>query len=701
MFKWIINKFKTFLLIPLIGIIFFIAFFYGYLNPDQRNYIFKEILASMPIAKNFVNINYKTHLSVTGVKDVKELKTAFFSIDYLSSMQNAQGQRYIAVYPFEIEAGFNLEACKTTTLNEKKGGMTILNIELPAPDITTVDLDEKKQVLVVRDDMQKADYDYVLRPVKIAFETKARDYAVRNGIFDKAMENAIKYYRDLWKDTYDEINVSFQNHTRKRFSEYKLPNLPVKFTAFADAFDYRFSAPDSFEWYDGQFENDNSKIWVGYSNHYTESFKNLWDAVSRNASKKVVLKFIDPASNAEQGVICAYDQQGGVCYAQRKGRLFYILYAPTDAEIAKRTLADLFYLSFNIQFDTQRPKEIQYTSFIDLLALARNQVENKNFGQLKNTARSILEIQKDNHYGKLMLAAANTLNSMAYDGNTDFEDINLLLKMYALIGQDGYSDIDNNFIKDVFTYFEDPKYANFLNDFRSLLILNKEKAGLSNQDVQRHFNALVQSGHLTYELMRDIPLNLWTNALKKKMEHIGNQLQSEKRSEGNFLFCSYDGYKYDWRECSVPIYYDLEAIEHIYKKGKNTIEARIRSLFDNKSLEGKPEEHLAVVLTHSGIIFNDYDAFIFKKNSLILHKEIMEGFDNKNVVQVYYSNINPGIGILQLADENYRNMTLLRLLSELHDISKKSSEGTKARVLEFLRDDIVQSVYLAAWAPTI
>jgi hypothetical protein len=700
---WIFKKIRSILLIPILSVTLFFAFFFYYLNPDQRKIIFQEVLASIPGAKNFVNINYKNQLAVTAVEDTKILKTAFYSVDYLGSIRDPQGHIYIAVYPFQIEAGFDLEHSDAITSDIKGIESQSVRISLPPPMITTLDLDENKQVLVVRDNL-KGDYDYVLRPVKKAFELQARDYAIRNGILERAEKNAIRYYEKNLGSVYDKVQVVVEKSGKEQFCEYIPQNIPVKFSLCEQFSNYRFDSSDSFNTFDGYFEKENSRIYAGYSNQSNGSFKHLWKNVAENSSRKAIFKFIDPEAPLENGVVCEYDQNQGTCYTQKKGNLFYLNHSPSDAEQAKLTLADLLYLSFNVQYDQPRQSEGSYFNFIKMLSEAKNHLEGNRFSQLERTALNILKIEDENAQGKLLLSVAHTFNSKTIDLNSNSETIGRMLKLYKLINNNYFEDVDRTFIEEIFQNFNDPGYSKFLNNFRSILIMNKDKLDLSETELKSYIKSLAESGHLTHELLLKIPPDLLAFTLKVRINQINEKLSAEGKTDGNMVFCDSDGKTPYWGidQCSENVYYDRESIKEILNQGKSTASNKLYNIFQKFAISGNPEDFFAIVLTRKKhYVITEYDLFVFTKNLFYLVVDFMDDIKNENFLCRTYSQSNPGVELLNLEGRNYRNTAFLTLINELHDVSKSASKGTRKDILDFLKTEITNETIKEIQIPTV
>ncbi|MGP1580525.1 MAG: DUF4230 domain-containing protein [Wolinella sp.] len=201
-----------------IGLGVFVAFFYFVLSPQAREVYMSEFLSKIPLVSNFVTKNYETSLYGVSAREGNLLKSASYAVDFMAFLKDSAGEEYIALYPYVIEAGIDLEK----THIERRGEGAIH--ELAGAEILSVDSDEKRGVLVIRDEIKEADYESYLKPVKIAFAKRARDIALESGILERANTQALAFMQD----SFGAAGMQFiSGDSPAPLREYKARFLPI------------------------------------------------------------------------------------------------------------------------------------------------------------------------------------------------------------------------------------------------------------------------------------------------------------------------------------------------------------------------------------------------------------------------------------------------------------------------------------------
>ena len=227
--------------------------------------------------------------------------------------------------------------------------------------------------MVVRGGL-KGDSEYITRPVRMAFEKQAMQYSLQKGILEKAKENAIAYYNDLLGGLYDQVEVTIEESIKEEVAQINAPVIPLSFTLMKDNFDYEIHKSKDMSPAVATFRKDNSEITVGYTQKWTNSYRDLWKSLNDDSSNKVFLKFIDPVSPIENGVVCEYGKSSeAICYVLKDNNLFYLRHRPENDESAKMTIADVLYASFNTSINEKAPEASNYITFVDLIKNAHGQ----------------------------------------------------------------------------------------------------------------------------------------------------------------------------------------------------------------------------------------------------------------------------------------------------------------------------------------
>jgi hypothetical protein len=173
-----------------------------FLTPQAyRTQVFARLVQNTPLA-NFVTIDYETGLSITAVRDVAKLRTAYMAIDYLISATDSDGNRYISIIPYEVAAGFDLENHNPDTTPGDQ-------LQLPAPTILSVDSGQQTASGVIRDTIKDMNYDTYIKPLRVAMELHAEDAAIDSGLLNEASDNFKQWYGALFDsvDTAEEEYV--------------------------------------------------------------------------------------------------------------------------------------------------------------------------------------------------------------------------------------------------------------------------------------------------------------------------------------------------------------------------------------------------------------------------------------------------------------------------------------------------------------
>jgi len=174
-----------------------------FLTPaGYRGQVFARLVQNTFLA-NFVTTDYNTDLSITAVRDVGKLRTAYMAIDYLISATDSDGNRYISIIPYEVAAGFDLENLDPDTTAQDR-------LQLPAPAILSVDSGQQSASGVIRDSIEDMNYDTYIKPLRVAMELHAEDAAIDSGLLNEASDNFEQWYEALFEsfDVDEERNGS-------------------------------------------------------------------------------------------------------------------------------------------------------------------------------------------------------------------------------------------------------------------------------------------------------------------------------------------------------------------------------------------------------------------------------------------------------------------------------------------------------------
>ena len=182
---------------------------------------FEVLLSKIPILNNFVEEDYNSKVFSLKQLDMAELRTAYYSIDFLMSI-NRSGEQFVAIYPYVVEAGYELDKANQTIKD------TTTTIVFPDAKLT-VKMDNKRGISVIRSAEIPHEYKTML---ETSFRNRALDLAFENGINEDAQKNSDKFFNGLFPDK--KIVINYTPATDKRTAE-KSNKTPVKFVFRPDA----------------------------------------------------------------------------------------------------------------------------------------------------------------------------------------------------------------------------------------------------------------------------------------------------------------------------------------------------------------------------------------------------------------------------------------------------------------------------------
>ncbi|MBQ7490277.1 MAG: DUF4230 domain-containing protein [Bacteroidales bacterium] len=214
------------------------------------------LLSKIPIINNFVETDYNTGVFAITQMDMSEMRTAVYNVDFLMSIAapdfttdggilSKDVRKYLAIYPYVVEAGIDLNKVKSLSSDNKT------TVNLPSPQITLSDLDEKRGVTVMRDTDVPAE---IVSMMKSVFEKRAFDLAYNAGIIQTAKRKAENYFTALFPK--ENFTFNFADEP-VLFDSVASNKTPIKFV-------YRKSALKkitTFRWRHSKIQSDSSKVY--------------------------------------------------------------------------------------------------------------------------------------------------------------------------------------------------------------------------------------------------------------------------------------------------------------------------------------------------------------------------------------------------------------------------------------------------------
>lgn len=341
-------RFFTILLTPLVLSVFLC---FGVLKICNINIsaVWDIFLSKIPIVRSFHETTTSTGLYGISQKDKQELRTTSYNIDFIASFTGSD-TKYIAIYPYLIEAGVDLGKATQEVVN----GQTV--VTLPNAQITVAKINEENQVQVIREKGNKLDYNTHIKPLKMAFEKSAKDLALQAGILEEANKKAEKYLGELFKGQ----NYVFQ----KEDAEYEtLRKVSTEYASLT------FNcSPSNFE----KGDLYGSPIWerdflqltspnynIGYSGSIGKmEYKELEESIGgwfdtynyycqkQNQGSPIILKLLNPLDMKYTRTYFNATDGYNTGFVRSKEHLYYMISNAKDAETqSQQNAPEMLYLS--------------------------------------------------------------------------------------------------------------------------------------------------------------------------------------------------------------------------------------------------------------------------------------------------------------------------------------------------------------------
>ncbi len=407
---FLIMKSKIYKALRIIPLLFVVTLLTGC---SFAEYFKKAILGNIPFVRTFVQKDFNTYTSITDIKDEMKLVTAKQQLDFINIMDGKDG-RYLEISTYEVKAG--IDCAKIKSSRNEEGNVVE---ELPPVEIFS---SSKIHSVIARSEAEKSNvdfYDECIKPVNIAYEQKAKDYAVELGLLEKAADKAEKTLKNM---TGRKLSVSVENYKQT----VELPYLPLKLE-IADGY-LSENKMEIERLPENQFNrdslvlrntsNDNWSIRFGdsgrrYTGLFNDFYKNLYET---NCNKKnfscdlvEIFRYFDPMHPKESEVLSYSSDNYRTFFLLNRGRIYYIDAVYTDEQTLHDNIApSMVYLASSIRKiqDKEVEHADEYENYIDKYFTVQEALR-------KNEDRMILDTDVK------QLLAANTIRESGVEATAD------------------------------------------------------------------------------------------------------------------------------------------------------------------------------------------------------------------------------------------------------------------------------------------
>lgn len=338
------------------------------------------LLSKIPLINQFVETTANTGLYAISQLDKKELVSSAYNVDFLVSFYQS-GKKTIILYPYEIEAGINMEYAEQT----QQDSITV--ITLPNAKIIKSNIDDKKKSNVIREQVD-IDYNTHIIPLKIALERRAIDLAVSAGILSDANKNAEKYLSGLFPEQY----FRFQKE-KAPYDTLKVlpsPHLPITFIYQNKNLSGKELKSNNDDVY---FINDlnSENIEFKYGASFTQSFKEVDDSYLYNQYS--YLRITDPLNPKKNRSYISTDYDLATIFLD--GHYYYLNASGNNKEkLIQEVAPDMIYLTMSASGDN-RDFDSNYMKWLNKHRTCFENIQNKRYNDAKHDLKNMEKIRNN------------------------------------------------------------------------------------------------------------------------------------------------------------------------------------------------------------------------------------------------------------------------------------------------------------------
>lgn len=632
-----IIKFFTILISPLIVGVACCIFILKICNINLGS-VTNLLFSKIPLVNQFVETTTNTGLHAISQLDKKELVTSSYNVDFLVSFYHA-GKKTIILYPYEVEAGVNLEHIE----QNRQDSLTI--ITLPNAKITKANIDDKKGGNIIRNQVN-VNYNTHIIPLKTALERRAKDLAISAGILNDANENAKNYLSKLFPKQY--FRFQKESVPQDTLKVLTAPHLPVTFTYQDENLtDGKLSYKK-----DTIYNRDDLKfkdIKFGYLNKLYGTFQDLDNEILK--SDVLGLRIIDPLNPKGYRIYAkAYNLYKDIliCYPNV---MYYMNGEMTSAEEhLQNVVPDMIYLAMSAS-DNGKESDYKYMEWINEYETVLANMENKRYKEasthLLNMA-SLHSTMPASWEETLMSSYVRTKSDKVYHPTRGNDNVDLLLKAIYL--------------------FENKKYNEMDDDFQTnLLALNDEEWPF----IKENRNKLIQLFY-NLESTSQSQRNNYKQRLIESAENYDHSIALTLKGQdycdymNKVLFHNDDEYNYYLISGTHPNVRIVGHKENLEDDEFNGFDNICKLMKEAKVLKDNEPQLVLAYVRKSSPITKDHDLLIFEKNNCTICSN-MTGWLKKYSYTTTYDNItsNPINNSFEIENYKHKGKAISRIIQEI------------------------------------
>lgn len=576
------------------------------------NQLMKDVNGRTPfeVLFGFGEKDYDTNLFDIEQIDMAELRTDYYNVDFLMSI-NKSGEQYLAIYPYVIEAGYDLtKVAQTKSIQD-----ATTTITFPAPEIESIKVDNKRNIMVIRSADVENSY---INMLDNAFRNRARDIAFERGICDNAQKNAEVFFRDLFPDK--KIVLNFAKAKDNRIVQ-KSNKTPIEFVFREDA----LNCIDIFTTRYRKIQTDDAKVYFNPADmflktksdkeitlyYYFETSKSI-DQLNKKVYSKSKqykempnyywIKYYDPLKPKENKIVAELrngdDDHNLIGFSIVDNQYCFDMKGSFKGEEYYNVGSDLFYLAMSAKNGGTRNES--YNDYLEWYDKIIQYVNDNSIAEAHSGFKKLRDIKKKNdetelNYPEIDLQAYIDLNQTGKYEPIGYEPLDNLLEMLQVFSSESPDTLMT------------PK-------FQEMFFMNYSKMDISSSDVFRILEYFCTLPQTTAEAKKE-----YYNLLSKQ-GYYSNSLLENISEEG---FCRYFFsmlHKYDEKivvqdkriQNLTIIGYESDLSNTKYSR--NTIE---KDFLAKYSLLRENKGQLVLCLSPDGLLgYDKYPLVIFEKDSI-------------------------------------------------------------------------------------